>query len=84
MSLFLTAIANDLRNVLVLACLFLCKSSVGSRSKSIISLVFTVLLGLVGLSFLAFLGYFGGFSSLFGLVVLTLILAWTLEGCAAF
>lgn len=84
MSFLITVIAGDLENVSVLACFFLYGSSVGSRSKSIISLVVTVLLGLVCPLFLTFPGYFGSFGSLFGLVVLTLILTLTLGVCAAF
>lgn len=44
----------------------------------------TVLLGLVGPLFLTLPSRFEGLGSMFGLVILTLVLALTLEGCTAF
>lgn len=77
------SIAGDLRNILVLA-FFFCKSSISFGSKSTVSLVVTVLFSLMGPLFLVFFGHFRGFGSLFGLVVLTLVLVMTLGDCAAF
>lgn len=90
MFLLVATIADNLRNVSVLASLpilaylFLCGSSVSLESRGTAFLPVVVLPSSVRLSLLVFSGLFGGLGSLFGLVVLTLVMALTLGGRAAF
>ena len=90
MTFFVIAIVGNLGDILILvlspilACLFLCRSNIGLESKSTIFLPITVLLNLVELLFLVFPSFFRDFGPLFNLTISILVLALTLESCAAF